>query len=254
MSEDFLLPGRWQVCVYTSTGQEEGWNGNFHRHVSKNRTCIKKNKLLSCVENKNSWLNSRVEWQRPTSASSESVSWFVVYAQIKTSVIGRAARTLSKGRNDGNAPHVTSPDTPLCLRRSSDGGPERPLCVRLCTLALGDVKGWCRCFQCASGNSLGSMSNIRISKWAKKSSLPVTKALACILCLRFCVHGNRLHSGTYSAEAINICVKIWTSLIHLAARESLLCSRRAIICFMLLNVAGIHSQQSICFQITLNIT
>lgn len=133
---------------------------------------------------------------------------------------------------------------------SSGGGPERPLCVRLCTLALGDVKGWCRCFQCASGNSLGSMSNIRISKWAKKSSLPVTKALACILCLRFCVHGNRLHSGTYSAEAINICVKIWTSLIHLAARESLFCSRQAIICYMSLNVAGIHGQQSISFQLT----
>lgn len=120
----------------------------------------------------------------------------------------------------------------LQIRHSvcAEVGPQRPLCVHLCTLALGDVKGWCRCLQCASGNSLGSMSNIRISKWAKKTSLPVTKALACILCLRCCVHGNRLHSGTYSAEAKNICVEIWISLIHLAARESLFCSRQAIIC------------------------
>lgn len=73
MSEDFLLPGRWQVCVYTSTGQEEGWNGNFHRHVSKNRTRVKKKKKRKEL---NSWLNDR-DAHLPVLRASPASLWLV---------------------------------------------------------------------------------------------------------------------------------------------------------------------------------
>lgn len=60
----------------------------------------------------------------------------------------------------------------VCVEPWCFSGSPRPgslLRVCLCTLALGDIIGRCHCFHQASGNSLGSMSNVTISKWAKKA-------------------------------------------------------------------------------------
>lgn len=115
------------VCVYASTRQEGGWNGNFQCHVSKNRTCIKP---VSCIENNvKCWISGLNNWGSAylpiwecfvlcclcadkNIQGARSVLWLVRLLWTRRTL------SLSKGRNDENVQHVLSPDPPRRLCRA----------------------------------------------------------------------------------------------------------------------------------------